>query len=97
MKNSGSDGELQFKKKLKSLVEIRKVWRVIKRALIQEGPRLVKSKWVVDIQRGGLFKVLVACRYSQVLGVDFTESYAQVINDVSWRILIKKKLAFLET
>ena len=49
----------------------------------------MKSKWVFDIKRSGLFKVrLVACGYSQVPGVDFTESYAPVINDVSWRILI---------
>ena len=31
---------------------------------------------------------LVACGYSQISGVDFTESYAPVINDVCWRILI---------
>jgi len=49
----------------------------------------VKSKWIFDIKRSGLFKVrLVACGYSQIPGVDFTESYAPVINDVSWRILI---------
>ena len=42
-----------------------------------------------DIKRSGLFKVrLVACGYSQIPGVDFTESYAPVIHDVSWRILI---------
>ena len=36
-----------------------------------------------------MFKVrLVACGYSQIPGVDFSESYAPVINDVSWRILI---------
>ena len=31
---------------------------------------------------------MVACGYTQIPGVDFTESYAPVINDVSWRILI---------
>ena len=31
---------------------------------------------------------LLACRYSQVLGMDFTESYAPVINDVCLRMLI---------
>jgi len=77
------------RKELKSLVEVRKVWRVIKRTSIPNDRRLVKSKWVFDIKRNGLFKVrLVACGYSQAPGVDFTESYAPVINDVSWRILI---------
>ena len=80
---------IAIRKELKSLVEIRKVWRVIKRASIPNGRRLVKSKWIFDIKRSGLFKVrLVACGYSQIPGVDFTESYAPVINDVSWRILI---------
>ena len=42
-----------------------------------------------DVKRNGLFKVrLVACGYSQIPGVDFTESDAPVINDVCWRILI---------
>ena len=69
-------------------METRKVWRVVKRASIQRGRRLVKSKWVFDMKRNGLFKVrLVACGHSQVPGADFTESHAPVINDVSWRIL----------
>ena len=50
---------------------------------------MLKSKWIFDIKRSGLFKVkLVACGYSQIPGVDFTESYAPVINDVSWCIFI---------
>ena len=62
-------------------MEMRKVWRVIDRASIPKGRRLVKSKWVFDLKRSGLFKVrLVACGYSQIPGVDFTESYAPVIN-----------------
>ena len=53
----------------------------------------MKSRWVFDIKRSGLFKVrLVACGYSQIPGVDFTESYAPVINDVSWRILLIIKI-----
>ena len=42
-----------------------------------------------DVKRSGLFKArLVACGYSQIPGVDFKESYAPVINDVCWRMLI---------
>ena len=70
-------------------MDVRKVWRVIKISSIPKGRRLVKSKWVFDTKRSGLFKVrLVACGYSQILGVDFTESYAAVINDVCWRTLV---------
>jgi len=67
----------------------RKVWKVIKKADMPKNRRCVKSKWVFDIKRSGTFKVrLVACGYTQVPGVDFTDSYAPVITDVSWRILI---------
>ena len=53
----------------------------------------MKSKWVFDVKRTGLFKVrLVACGYSQIPGVDFTELYAPVINDVSWRVLLILKM-----
>ncbi len=38
-----------IQKELKSLVNVRKVWHVIKRALIPKGRRLVKSKWIFDI------------------------------------------------
>ena len=87
MENLERGGGLELK--LKSLVEVRKVWRVVKLSSIPKGRRLVKSKWIFDIKRSGLFKVrLVACGYFQIPGVDFTESYAPVINDVSWRILI---------
>ena len=78
-----------IRKELKSLIHVRKVWKVIKKREIPKGRRCVKSKWVFDIKRSGIFKArLVACGYSQVPGVDFTESYAPVINDVCWRILI---------
>jgi len=70
-------------------VEIRKVCRVIKRASIPKGRHLVRSTWIFGIKRSGLCKArLVACGYSQIPEVDFTESFALVINDVSWRILI---------
>ena len=30
----------------------------------------------------------MACGYSQIAGVDYTEKYASVINDVTWRVLL---------
>jgi hypothetical protein len=35
---------------------------------------------------------LVACGYSQIPGIDFNESFAPVINDVSFRIMLIAKL-----
>jgi len=77
-----------FQKELDSMIK-RNVWKVIKKKDMPKGRRCVRSKWVFDIKRNGTFKVrLVACGYTQIPGVDFTDSFAPVITDVSWRILI---------
>ena len=36
----------------------------------------------------------MACGYSQIPGVDYTENYAPVINDIAWRILLIAKLVW---
>lgn len=78
-----------IRKELRCMIHVKKVWRTIKRRDIPNGQHCVKSKWVFDIKRSGAFKTrLVACGYSQIPGVDFTENYAPVINDVCLRILI---------
>jgi hypothetical protein len=65
------------------------VWRKIKKAKVPSNRRTVKCKWVLKIKRNDIFHArLVACSYSQIAGVDFTENYAPVINDITWRILI---------
>ena len=67
----------------------RKVWRKMKRRDLPDNRRCVKSKWVFKVKRNGVFRArLVACGYSQIPGIDFTENYAPVINDVTWRIMI---------
>ena len=67
----------------------RGVWRTIKRRDMPSGRRLVKNNWIFDIKRDGRFRArLVACGYSQVPGIDFQNSYAPTINDVTWRILL---------
>jgi hypothetical protein len=67
----------------------RKVWKKIKRRDIPEGRRCVKQKWIFKVKRNGVFRArLVACRYSQILGVDFTEHFAPVVNDITYRIML---------
>jgi hypothetical protein len=47
------------------------------------------------VKRNGVFRArLVACGYSQVPGVDFTQSFALVINDVSFRLMLISKLVW---
>ena len=67
----------------------RGVWKNYKKKDIPAGRQCIKNKWVFECKRSGVFRArLVACGYSQIPGVDFTESYAPVINDVTWRILL---------
>ena len=65
------------------------VWEKIPKSRMPPNKRCVKHKWVLNIKRNGVFRArLVACGYSQIPGVDFTENFAPVINDVTYRILL---------
>jgi Reverse transcriptase (RNA-dependent DNA polymerase) len=60
---------------------------------VPEGRQCIKCKWIFKVKRNGIFRArLVACGYNQVPGVDFNESYAPVINDVSFRVMLIIKL-----
>jgi hypothetical protein len=55
----------------------------------------VKCKWIFEIKRSGIFRSrLVACGYSQVPGVDFSEFYSHVVNDVTIRILLVAEIVW---
>jgi hypothetical protein len=45
-----------------------------------------------DQEKRVFIAILVACGYSQIPGVDFNESLAPVVNDVSFRIILTAKL-----
>ena len=67
----------------------RGIWKKIAKANVQSGRTLLKSKWVFKIKRDGTYRArLVACGYSQVPGVDYTENYSPVVNDVTFRIIL---------
>ena len=71
----------------------RKVWKVIDKNSIPKERRLIKCKWVWKIKRNGVYRArLVACGYSQIPGVDFFETYAPLVNDVTWRALLAIKI-----
>ena len=74
-------------------MDTKNVWDIISKEEIPEERRCIKCKWIFKIKRNGIFRArLVACGYSQVPGVDFNESYAPVINDVSFRVMLIIKL-----
>jgi hypothetical protein len=65
------------------------LWRKTMRQDIPQGKRCVKCRWAFEIKRNGLFRCcLVACGYSQIPGLGFTETFSPVINDITWRVLI---------
>jgi Reverse transcriptase (RNA-dependent DNA polymerase) len=74
-------------------MESKKVWETIKKEEVPVGRRTIKCKCIFKIKRNGIFRArLVAFGYSQIPGIDFNESFAPVINDVSFRVMLIAKL-----
>jgi hypothetical protein len=63
----------------------KEVYEKICKSELPNGRTCIKNKWVFKIKCNGIFRALVACGYSQVPGV---ESFAPVINDVTFCILL---------
>ena len=67
----------------------RGVWRYRKRNDVPSNRKLIGSKWVFKAKKNGVFRArLVALGYNQIPGVDFTDNFAPVINDITFRILL---------
>jgi hypothetical protein len=65
----------------------------MKKEDIPQGRRTIKCMWIFKIKRNGVFRArLVSCRYSQIPGVNFNNSFAPVVNGVSFRIILSAKL-----
>ena len=61
------------------------VWRKVSQMQRPGNRRLVGCKWVFKIKRNGVYRArLVAQGFSQIPGVNFTESYSPVVNDVTF-------------
>ena len=69
------------------------VWRKTDRAKIPKNRRLIGNKWVFKIKRDGAYRArLVALRYSLIPGVDYTDNFAPVVHDVSFRIVLARMM-----
>lgn len=65
------------------------VWRHKNKSDIPKDRRLIGSKWVFKIKNNGVYRArLVALGYSQIPGVDYTENYAPVLTDTTFRVLL---------
>ena len=71
----------------------RGVWRKIDRVKIPENRRLIGKKWVFKIKRDGIYRAKqVALGYSQIPEIDYTDNFASVAHDVSFRIALARMM-----
>ena len=73
----------------------RSVWKKIKRSLVPKNRRLLRCKWVYKLKRNGVYRSrLVAMGFSQIPGIDFTDSFSPVVGDVTVRVVLILALIF---
>ena len=69
-------------------METRGVWEVVNIAHIPEDRRLIGYRWVNKRKRNMVYRArLVALGYSHIPGVDYTDDFAPVIQDITFRII----------
>ena len=71
----------------------RGVGRKTDRAKIPKNRRLIGNKWVFKIKKDGMYRArLVALGYSHIPGVDYTDNFAPIAHDVSFRIALARMM-----
>ena len=79
---------LEFKKMLDM-----GAWRHVKSNDCPNDHRLVGCKWVFKMKRNDVYCAsLVVKGFSQIPGVDFTDNYSPVVNDVTLRVVVARML-----
>ena len=90
--NERNSTRAAIRKAIRSMIE-RGVWRKTDRKKIPSNRRLIGNKWVFKIKRDGTYRArLVALGYSQIPGVDYTDIFAPVAHDVSFRIALARMM-----
>ena len=81
-----------IRKEIRSMIE-RWVWRKTDRKKIPSNRTLIGNKWVLRTKRDGTYRArLVALGYSQIPGVDYSDNFAPVAHDVSFRIALARMM-----
>ena len=92
IENERERWRIAIRKEIRSMIE-RGVWRKTDRKKIPNNRRLIGKKWVFKIKRDGTYRArLVALGYSQIPGVDYTDNFAPVAHDVSFRIALARMM-----
>jgi hypothetical protein len=90
----GKQWWLAMCKEFESL-EKRHVGDIVKRNEVPKNRRLIGNRWVFKLKDDGTYRAqTVAKGFSQIPGVDFTENFAPVVNDVTFRIALSSKILF---
>ena len=77
---------------MKSMIDM-EVWRKTERKKIPNDRKIIGNKWVFKVKRDGTYRAtLVALGYSQIPGVDYTDNFAPVAHDVTFRIALARMM-----
>jgi len=77
-----------IRKELNSM-KTRKVWDVVDLDKVPDGRKIIGCKWVFKKKRNGIQRArLVALGFNQVPGIDFSENFAPVIDDATFRLVL---------
>ena len=69
------------------------VWRKVRSTSIPNGRRLVGCNWVFKIKHNAVYQArLVAKMFSQIPGLDFTDNFSPVVNDVIFRVVLTQMI-----
>ena len=69
------------------------VWKDVKRNDHPNDHILVGCRWVFKVKRIGVYHGrLVAKGFSQIPGVDFSDNYSPVVNDVTFRVVVARMI-----
>ena len=92
IENERNNWRAAIRKEIRSMIN-RGVWRKTDRAKIPKNRRLIGNKRVFKIKRDGTYGArLVALGYSQIAGVDYTDNFAPVAHDISFRIALARMM-----
>ena len=90
--NERTNWRTAIRKEIRSMID-RKVWRKTERKKICNFRRLIGNKWVLKIKRGGTYRArLLALGYSQIPGIYYTDNFAPVAHDVTFRIALARMM-----
>ena len=65
------------------------IWRHVKRKYCPNDHRFIGCRWVFMVKQNGVYHArLVAKGFSQIPGMEFTDNYSPVLNDVTFRVVV---------